>query len=130
MRISDWSSDVCSSDLIERRIDDGYAEFHWSHHPDQDCPTNEYGAWLRAQGKSYARAPLRESAYVETGMPAALHQTTWCAQKPIAFIEANAAFPPPWLFSDNIFDPHHPFDPPPEPPPPHPHTPHTTTPPH
>src|SRR3546814_12068518 len=30
--------------VIERRIDDGYAEFHWSHHPDQDWPTNEYGA--------------------------------------------------------------------------------------
>src|SRR3546814_16120547 len=47
-------------------------------------------------------------------MPAALHQTTWCAQKAIDFIEANADFAAPWLFSVNIFDPHHPFDPPPE----------------
>src|SRR3546814_10144821 len=113
MRISDWSSDVCSSDLIERRIDDGYAEFHWSHHPDQDWPTNEYGAWLRAQGKIYARPPLRESAYVETGMPAAPHQTTWCAQKAIDSIEANADFAAPLLFTVHIFDPPPPFDPPP-----------------
>src|SRR3546814_11052687 len=29
MRISDWSSDVCSSDLCDRKIDD--ADVDWSH---------------------------------------------------------------------------------------------------
>ena len=105
---------VSAAPVIERRIDDGYAEFHWSHHPDQDWPTNEYGVWLRAQGKHYARAPFRGSDHVEAGMPAELHQTTWCAQKAIEFIDAHADAETPWLFSVNIFDPHHPFDPPPE----------------
>jgi len=105
---------AAAAPVTERRIDDGYAEFHWSHHPDQDWPTNEYGVWLQAQGHRYARAPFRGSAYVEAGMPAELHQTTWCAEKAIDFIEANAGFAAPWLFSVNIFDPHHPFDPPAE----------------
>jgi len=47
-------------------------------------------------------------------MPAEHHQTTWCAQKAINFIEAHASLDRPWLFSVNPFDPHHPFDPPAE----------------
>jgi arylsulfatase A-like enzyme len=47
-------------------------------------------------------------------MPAEHHQTTWCAQQAINFIEANAGSGRPWLFSVNTFDPHHHFDPPPE----------------
>jgi arylsulfatase len=45
-------------------------------------------------------------------MPSEYHQTTWCAQQAIHFIEANAGFDQPWLFSMNPFDPHPPFDPP------------------
>lgn len=98
----------------ERRVADGYDEFHWSHHPDPDWPTNEYHHWLREQGVTYDRHPLAETKYVESGMPEPYHQTTWCAQKAIDFIESNAAFENPWLFSVNTFDPHHPFDPPAE----------------
>lgn len=96
----------------ERRIDDGYAEFHWSPQPDPWWPANEYFHWLRERSIPFQRASFRGSAYVEEGMLAAHHQTTWCAQKAINFIEANAAFDHPWLFSVNFFDPHHPFDPP------------------
>jgi arylsulfatase A-like enzyme len=98
--------------ITERRIDDGYAEFHWSHHPDPDWPTNEYTQWLRQKNTSFKRDTHKDSKYVERGMPASLHQTTWCAEKAIGFIETNAHFDHPWLFSVNIFDPHHPFDPP------------------
>lgn len=96
----------------EPRINDGYAEFHWSHHPDPWWPTNEYVHWLRAQGIHYERKPYRDSRYVQVSMPTAYHQTTWCAQQAIQFIEANAGFEQPWLFSMNLFDPHPPFDPP------------------
>lgn len=96
----------------ERRIDDGYAEFHWSHHPAPDWPTNEYIHWLREKGVRYEHSPFRGSRYVQVGMPAEHHQTTWCAQKAIHFIETNASFDRPWLFSVNFFDPHHGFDPP------------------
>ena len=96
----------------ERRINDGYDEFHWSHHPNPDWPTNEYIVWLQEQGVEFNTPSYNGSKYVEVGMPAEHHQTTWCAQKAIDFIKANAHFDNPWLFSVNIFDPHHPFDPP------------------
>lgn len=96
----------------ERRIDDGFHQFHWSHHPMPDWPTNEYIQWLRRKGKTYDTPELKQSKYVQRGMDAEDHQTTWCAEKTIQFIEANAEFSNPWFFMVNMFDPHHPFDPP------------------
>lgn len=97
----------------EQRIDDGYDEFHWSHHPRPgDWPTNEYIHWLRERRVTDTVTPYKDSKHVQAGMPAEHHQTTWCAEKAISFIEANAGRDNPWLFSVNMFDPHHPFDPP------------------
>ncbi|MBB4689176.1 sulfatase family protein [Amycolatopsis jiangsuensis] len=98
----------------EPRLPDGYSEFHWSHHPDPDWPTNEYVHWLRERGATYRTPPREGSRYVLRGMPEEHHQTTWCATKAVDFIEAHEEFANPWLFSVNIFDPHHPFDPPEE----------------
>lgn len=98
--------------VTERRIDDGYAEFHWSHDHDPEWVENEYIKWLREQGLTYQTEPFHGSPYVQAGMPAEQHQTTWCAQKAIDFIRNMEHFDRPWLFSVNIFDPHHPFDPP------------------
>ena len=98
--------------ITERRIDDGYAEFHWSHDHDPRWVENEYIQWLREQDLEYRTEAFRNSPYVQAGMPAEYHQTTWCAQKAIDFIGNMAHFEHPWLFSVNIFDPHHPFDPP------------------
>lgn len=103
---------ACCGQKYERRINDGYSEFHWSHHPAPDWSTNEYIHWLREQGVEYQVKPFPDSRYVQIGMPAEYHQTTWCAQKAINFIKAHAESDQPWLFSVNIFDPHHPFDPP------------------
>ena len=44
------------------------------------------------------------------GVPAELHQTTWCAEKTIEFIREEREGP--WLASVNIYDPHPPFNPP------------------
>lgn len=104
----------------ERRIDDGYHLFHWSHHSapidstSNNWPTNEYSLWLREQGVDYQQKPFQGSKHVQTSTSAEHHQTTWCAEKAITFIEANAAFEQPWLFSVNFYDPHHAFDPPEE----------------
>ncbi|QQA43869.1 sulfatase [Pelagovum pacificum] len=107
----------------ERRIDDGYAAFHWSHHPvplmkrgatGNNWATNEYDLWLRERGKGVTSTPVEEGSHVTYGMPEEDHQTTWCAQKAITFIEAHEELDRPWMFSVNIFDPHHPFDPPEE----------------
>jgi arylsulfatase A-like enzyme len=98
----------------EPRIDDGYTEFHWSHHPAGSWPTNEYVHWLRERGVALETPPHPDSAYVKVGMPAEHHQTTWCAEKAVSFIESAARFDRPWLFSVNPFDPHDNFDPPAE----------------
>lgn len=60
----------------------------------------------------YERLPFHDSHYVEVSVPALHHQTTWCAQQAINFIEAATTSEHPWLFSVNFYDPHHPFDPP------------------
>ena len=117
--------------MTERRIDDGYAEFHWSHHPGPDWPTNEYIHWLRERNiefeddlvddegsgarridRSHEFDDVADCEYVQISLPPEYHQTTWCADKAINFIEANAEEDQPWLFSVNTFDSHHAFDPP------------------
>lgn len=107
----------------EKRMDDGYRVFHWSHHPYPDWPENEYIQWLQTKGYDWDqiyRVPsgISTSAGVPSGAPAwagvpeELHQTTWCVEKAIDFIQEERRGP--WLMSVNIFDPHHPFDPPAE----------------
>jgi len=98
--------------VSERRVRDGYTTFHWSHHPSPDWPANEYISWLKEKGVEYRTPRSDHSDYIRIGMPAEHHQTTWCAQKAVDFIEAGSGRDAPWLFSFNCFDPHHPFDPP------------------
>jgi arylsulfatase A-like enzyme len=98
----------------EPRIDDGYAEFHWDHAPGGSSRSSAYTRWCFEQGVEIARTDREDSQEVKHGMPEQYHQTTWCAQKAIDFIEAYADYPHPWLFSVNIFDPHAAFDPPDE----------------
>ncbi len=91
---------------IEKRPDDGYRVFHWSHHPTDSWPRGHaYEDWLNS--KSTGHTELKKKyGYV----PAKYHQTTWCTDRAIDFIreERNG----PWLFSLNCFDPHPPLDPP------------------
>src|SRR5690625_2403329 len=96
----------------ERRINDGYDLFHWSHHPQASWPVNEYIHWLKAKGKEFQTSPVDDCEYVVHGPDAEDHQATWCAEKAIEFIDAHENKEQPWLFSVNMFAPHHPFDPP------------------
>ncbi len=93
---------------------DGYRVFHWSHHPDDDWPTNDYQDWLREKGRVLERRRHPDTKWVSFGPPEDSHQTTWCAEKAMEFIAEHARADTPWLFSVNMFDPHHPFDPPEE----------------
>ncbi len=106
----------CSDQKIEKRIDDGYHDFHWSHHPQPDWgDTNAYTAWLSRKGKTWDELynqPPSGSAYWKSGIPTEHHQTTWCAEETIDFITENKDQP--WFFTFNCFAPHHPFDPPAE----------------
>ncbi len=114
LHISTCNYSVCKT--MERRINDGYDYFAWSHGhgPLHDWPMHDYAIWLRGQGVEYEH-PLRpDSRYVRVGMPPELHQTKWCADRAIEFMEAVKKEDRPWFFSLNWFDPHHAFDPPPE----------------
>ena len=98
---------------MEKRTDDGYDPFHWSHHPQPDWEENEYTKWLTEKGQDWFDLQGEEiSPYVHNGPPAEYSQTTWCAEKTIDFIKNEKGKP--WFFSFNCFDPHHPFDPPKE----------------
>lgn len=103
----------CSEGKVEERIDDGYHDFRWSHHPQPDWPENAYTQWLHAKGVSWDQLYSGQSdGYVKEGVPAEYHQTTWCAEMTMDFIRGNQQRP--WFFSFNCFDPHHAFDPPAE----------------
>jgi arylsulfatase A-like enzyme len=91
-----------------RPQDDGYRVFAWSHDPNDRWPVGHaYADWVRGQG--YDLGELHRSP---DGIPAHLHQTTWCADQAINFMQAPHSGP--WLMSVNIFDPHAPFNPPQE----------------
>lgn len=101
---------VCAT---ERRIDDGYTTFNWSHDPQNVWGlNNEYQQWLWAKGVRYETTPREDCPVVRTGMPEAHHQTTFCSRKAVDFIHRLGNSGRPWLYSVNIFDPHHAFDPP------------------
>lgn len=98
---------------VEKRIDDGYRVFHWSHHPHPDWPENEYMQWLTSSGHAWKDVyPGPKGKHAYPGVPAELHQTTWCFDRAMDFIREQRDAP--WLMSINCFDPHHPFDPPKE----------------
>jgi len=96
-----------------RRLRDGYGTFHWSPDPGDEHPDNAYQQWLTGRDVSFEHTPYQDSAYVESGMASEHHQTKWCTDRAIDYVEAAAGDDSPWLFSLNYFDPHHPFDPPP-----------------
>ncbi|MCZ7649220.1 MAG: sulfatase-like hydrolase/transferase [Planctomycetota bacterium] len=98
----------------ERRIDDGYAEFHWDHAPAGIHRSSAYTRWLLERGAKVETPARADCAFVHHGMPEELHQTKWCADRAIDFLRAYADAPNPWLFSVNIFDPHFAFNPPDE----------------
>ena len=89
---------------VESRVDDGYTVFDYSHAP-RPLAGNDYADWVRAQGSS-----LEALTASPEGVPADLHQTTWCADRAIDFIQGHRRDP--WLLTVNPYYPHPPFDPP------------------
>lgn len=115
---------------MEKRTDDGYSFMEWSHHPHDDWAEgiNKYQSWLKKQGISWEEAyggrftsmskwPPKENPRftgVTVGIEAEHHQTTWCVEEAIAFIDSQKDKDGGWLVSINPFDPHPPLDPPQE----------------
>ncbi len=117
----------------EERVDDGYDYFQYSHdHKGGNEPGNEYVEWLKSQGidpdsilerraiasvNEYRRAGtqagfggLKIPTPENDTVPPQLHQTHWCTEKAIEFIQRKREPDKPWLLSVNPFDPHPPFD--------------------
>lgn len=97
----------------EQRQDDGYGFFAWDHAPGGKNAGSAYLAWLRERGVDLVESrPRDDSQLVMAGMSAEHHQTTFCAEQAIGFIQRQQRSPHPWLLSVNIFDPHPAFNPP------------------
>ena len=96
---------------VEKRIDDGYRVFNWSHGPAGHWKNNAYIKWLESKGHKWDDL-YHPKGHAYPGIPAELHQTTWCIEKAMDFIKEDRKSP--WLMSVNIYAPHHPFDPPKE----------------
>jgi arylsulfatase A-like enzyme len=96
---------------IEPRTDDGYRYWRYSHGPRDDWPVgHDYADWVRERG-----SVLGELIQDPAGVPAPLHQTTWCAERTIEFItDEQRPADTPWMACVNIYDPHPPFNPPQE----------------
>ena len=115
LHISVCHPSVCPE--IERRIDDGYSFFSWSHHPaalgGNNWCRNDYTNWLASMNIPFRTEKMEECKYIRKGMPGEYSQTTWCFNEAMRFIDMQDKDQP-WLFSINCYDPHHPFDPPAE----------------
>jgi arylsulfatase A-like enzyme len=105
---------LSASKYYETRPDDGYRAFWWSHHPTPDAARgHDYETWLRHEKKVDPVELYRPvNHFCGPGVPAEYHQTTWVSEMAIRFITEQRDGP--WLMSLNPFDPHAPFDAPPE----------------
>ncbi len=97
---------------VERRIDDGYHEFHWYHSPSPLYRSGAYTQWCHRRGVEIRSTPREDSKDVTNGMPPEHHEARFCAETAADFIERYADYAHPWLFSINIVDPHPGFNPP------------------
>ena len=110
LHLAPCNPSVCKG--TEQRIDDGYDQFFWSHDPNDGWFAHDYTQWLRDKGLHRDVKPFQESEYVQV-LPSEEHsQTTWSVERAMSFIRSAERFEQPWLFSLNMFDPHHAFDPP------------------
>lgn len=117
----------------EPRVNDGYEVFEYSHdHKGPNLPGNDYARWLRELGLDpvgILEPPIASSTYQEgansqsfgglkeptknkDNIPSEVHQTRWCTEKSLEFLEKAKNQERPWLLSVNPFDPHPPYDPP------------------
>ncbi len=116
----------------EERTEDGYRWFQYSHsHKGHDLPFHAYADWLRAQGADADSLlttqrglgdTYRQGAEIKSfgglyeptpdsdNVPPHLHQTHWCTEMGIEFINASRWEGQPWFLTLNPFDPHAPFD--------------------
>ena len=84
---------------MERRIDDGYSSFHWSHDP-WEAGRSQRILKVAERGADGAARPHPETDKITIGPSPENHQTTG-TEKAIDFIQGDHDSP--WLFSVNLF---------------------------
>ena len=98
---------------VEKRNDDGYRCYYWSHHPYPDIEGNQYSEWLKNEKGVDPKVLYGGiSGSYGVGVPTELHQTTWCSEMAIRFVNEQRGKP--WMLSVNPFSPHPTFHPPKE----------------
>lgn len=121
---------MSAKDHQENRTDDGYSYFQWADTgmDTHDPGVNNYIDWLVEKGIKWSEVyeapvmgywPPKGDYPIPSrikGMPNELHQTTWCVEKALEFMQQSVAEDAerPWCISINPFAPHPPFDPPQE----------------
>ena len=105
---------LAAAKYFEKRTDDGYRSFLWSHHPTPDAARgHDYETWLRHEKKvDPVELYAGHNHFCGPGVAAEFHQTTWVSEMALRFITEQRDGP--WMLSLNPFDPHAPFDAPPE----------------
>lgn len=105
---------LSTASKFEQRPDDGYRLFEWCQNPGwEKVPgSNAYWTWLREKGEDPTKMFPGKPPYLSVGVPAELHQMAWVAERSIQFMQEDRDGP--WMLSLNPFDPHPPFNPPPE----------------
>src|SRR3546814_1013636 len=102
MRISDWSSDVCSSDLFERAYLIAVAQVHLFWREDADCPHHNPAFYIGNGldpnvyiARPYADAPTRMKAFIAfaRNIPRAADQIRVNLQTPlpVSYIDYGTA---------------------------------------
>ena len=106
----------------EPRAKDGYRLFEYSHAPRNDWPLDDHGyaRWIYSKGYDPGQVLDVEAGFGGLMVPTAnrdnvppeLHQSTWCTDRAIAFINEDRPPETPWFLSVNPYDPHPPYNPP------------------
>lgn len=106
---------ACFDGHTEKRLDDGFAFYKWSHAPTHASPENDYHQWLREHHASiYEQAVAdgerarHEPAAFDT-IPTEAHYSRWVSERAIEFLDQERREDDPFFLWVNFFDTHHPF---------------------
>ena len=104
----------------ERRYDDGFRFYQWSHDPSHGSPDNRYHRWLERsfpdlyQRAWHAKQTGKPSPVTFDDMPTEAHYSRWVGDQAIDFLDSERNPSKPFFLQINFYDPHHPFVAPPE----------------
>jgi len=106
---------ACIDGRTEQRHDDGFRRFRWAHDAGHESPENQYHRWLEQRFPElydHARDPASPVQY--GSLPAEAHLTRWTAEETVGFLRDGRDPDKPFFWVANFYDPHHPFEAPPE----------------